>query len=333
MIDREQMIQELKDRLQWMEHDAPEEEYNIKEIAAIKRLLKVLEPAELNFEEEYFSDEEAMKRFWSAYDSHMAIDQEKLRLLLGKVSLADAPAKEKQVLNAGEIQGRRIGKGNYKGMKSNSKRNKVFAYFARHKLATASVIAVVVIVTFFAGGTAGAYAQSRMGWFQFLERDEEGLKAVYEPNNAIAESDKDIVKSAPFCSVEDLPKEFREIFCLPDTLNGKYDIQSIETTEKKVCVIFRVIYHAQNSEEYIEFVQRHYNDKITYFRSAFDTFVFDENKTIRNVKVEFYRSDSNDDKEYIARFFTEKDLFVIQSNLKENQFKRLVKEVIDSIVP
>lgn len=90
MTNREQMIRELQERLQWLENNASDEDYNAQEKAAIQRLLDIVDPPELNLDDDFFSPEKALERFWSGYDSRVAMEREREKLLAGKSSLKDA---------------------------------------------------------------------------------------------------------------------------------------------------------------------------------------------------------------------------------------------------
>ena len=88
------MILELKERLEWLEQNAVENDGYAGEAEAIRQFLRKIEAPKLNLDEEYFSPQEATKRFWDTYETRMEIDHERQKILTGGLLDEDVAAME-----------------------------------------------------------------------------------------------------------------------------------------------------------------------------------------------------------------------------------------------
>ncbi len=308
------MILELKERLEWLEQNAAENDGYAGEAEAIRQFLRKIEAPKLNLDEEYFSPQEATKRFWDTYETRMEIDHERQKILtgelLGEGMAAMEASSEEPEAGGANIRKRKAGKGDALGNHEGG----FFLYLARHKRFAVVAAAIMVVIILAVGGTAGAYAQSQMGIFSLFKKDEQGLAAVVNPEGNDFDINMDYEDRNKFLSVEELPELYKEKLVLPTDFFGEYHIEFIIVVETTTNMLFRVCY-SDNSDKKIFCYQQCFKEKETYVFQSYDGYILKKEETIDGTKVSFYQSESEKENKYIASFYIDDNLFVIVCNI------------------
>lgn len=328
MIEREQMILELKERLEWLEQNAAENDGYAGEAEAIRQFLRKIEAPKLNLDEEYFSPQEATKRFWDTYETRMEIDHERQKILTGGllgegVAAMEASSEEPEAGGA-NIRKRKAGKGDALGNHEGG----FFLYLARHKRFAVVAAAIMVVIILAVGGTAGAYAQSQMGIFSLFKKDEQGLAAVVNPEDE-ENADKDLVNEQRFLTIEEMPEEYKGKMTLPSDIYGEYYMEFITVVDTISYVAFEVCYN-DGSDSNIFCYQQCFKEKETYVFQSYDGFILKKEKTIDGTKVNFYQGDDENKSRsmLIASFYSDNVLFVVECNLDIKIMEEFVKCIL-----
>lgn len=317
MTDREQIANELKERLRWLEDNTVDEEYNIREAAAIKQLLRIMEPAEPDWDAAYFEPASAEQRFWDTYETRVDIEQEKEKLLTGRLDVE--PDLSENILVKTE-------EGEKKPAQPQKKN--LFLYFATHRWAAAAWIAAVLIVVILASGTVGAYAQSRGGIFHFFDEDENGMDAMISPDETKDER-KNINIAMEYKDIDEIPVEYIEDFCFSSVLYQKYNLESIKVLDYHTYVLYKTRYLDDNLNNYIICSQKHYIDQITFVRQANDAYIYAGNEVIEGIEIKYYYNEDDEENIYVAAFSVSKDYFLIHGNVEAEQIKIAAREIIE----
>lgn len=328
MIEREQMILELKERLEWLEQNAAENDGYAGEAEAIRQFLRKIEAPKLNLDEEYFSPQEATKRFWDTYETRMEIDHERQKILTGGllgegVAAMEASAEEPEAGGA-NIKRWKAGKGDALGNQEGG----FFLYLARHKRFAVVAAAIMVVVILAVGGTAGAYAQSQMGIFSLFKKDENGLAAVVNPEDE-ENADKDLVNEQKYSTIEEMPEEYKKLLMLPSNINDEYYVENIDIIDGPYNTLFKV-YYSDGLDENIFCWQRNFKENATYFFQSYDGYILQDKSLIDGVEVTFYQNEEKNKNDYIASFYYNDMLFVIKSKI--NEFDYFVEYILKHII-
>lgn len=321
MTDREQIANELKERLRWLEDNTVDEEYNIREAAAIKQLLRIMEPAEPDWDAAYFEPASAEQRFWDTYETRVDIEQEKEKLLTGRLDVEPDLSENNILIKTEEGE---------KKPAQPQKKN-LFLYFATHRWAAAAWIAVVLTVVILASGTVGAYAQSRGGIFHFFQNDEEGIDAIIIPDDIDDDKD-DTNMDKLYTNINDIPAEYVENFCFFEDLCNTYNVESIKVLDHHLFVLYESKYIDSESNKYIVCSQKHYINQITFIRQMNDEYILTGNEIVEGIEVTYYYNENKGDTVHFATFIINKDSFVICGDEEAETIAEAAKEIIERYV-
>lgn len=324
MIDREEMIRLLKERIEWLENNPDGEEFNVHELAAAKDYLAKLDPPELNLEEGYYAEEKSLERFWKSLDARAEFDEERQKFLAGEARkrLPLERTEEREDVPVGE-------RGKAEDSADKKKTGSIFLYFAYHRGMAACVVVAVLVLAMLAGGTAGAYAQSRGGIFHFLKNDEEGMEVIVSPE------DDDVIGEFYlediFDSIEEIPENYLKLLTLPSVLCDKYFLDYIRVQENNRYVLFRFKYLADNKKNYIECDQAYFGEELSYYSRLNDNYVLFEKETLDSFEIEYFESYNKDEIEYAANFRDDRNAYFIKTNIAGDEIKNMVSFLIKEI--
>lgn len=345
MIEREQMVLELKERLEWLEQNASEKDDCASEAEAIRQFLKRLESPRLNLDEEYFSPQKAMKRFWDTYETRMEIDHERQKILTGELLSENVPetagaemegiGSEIRKVKAGKLGAEKPDTDKLGMEKPDAERKEIsenaekglFWYLARHKRFAVAAVALMVVLVLAVGGTVGAYAQSQMGIFSVFKKDEEGLAAVVNPEGDL-DVNKDFEGGQKFSSFDELPEKYKEKLMLPLDFWDEYYAEYFIVLEGKINIAFEVCYVGCNRNIFC--FQQCFNEKETYFLQSYDGFNLTKEKIVEGTKISFYQGDDeNVNKDvYVASFYINEMLFIVECNLDMKTMEKVVESIL-----
>ena len=149
---KETIINEIRERLRWYTFEASEEDIDPKEMAAMVKLLEVLEGENREPEE---SIKEAYARFQTHRDQWEA-DEAEISALREQETLQKAEEKRRRKFVPG--LGRKMG--------------------AKRRLVVGLSAAALFVAVFTAGGAVGVNAERNGGFFHWLKRDETGVMMI-----------------------------------------------------------------------------------------------------------------------------------------------------------
>lgn len=344
MIEREQMVLELKERLEWLEQNASEKDDYASEAEAIRQFLKRLESPRLNLDEEYFSPQKAMKRFWDTYETRMEIDHERQKILTGELLSENVPetagaemegiGSEIRKVKAGKLGAEKPDTDRLVMEKPDAERKEIsenaekgfFWYLARHKRFAVAAVALMVVVVLAVGGTVGAYAQSQMGIFSVFKKDEEGLAAVVNPEGDLDVS-KDFEGGQKYVSFEELPEKYREKLMLPVNFNNEYSPEYIIVTENVSSTLFKVCYNNGFDEKFFCY-QQYFKEKDAYFFQTYDGYILEKEEMVGKTKVSYYQREERKESKYIASFYVDDMLFIVACNINLEKIEDFVETIL-----
>lgn len=336
MNNKEQMIKELRARLNWFLYEADVDEFNEEEVLALINLIKVTDPVKID--EDYFKPEKALERFWKTYDLRNEIYEEFEKLKAGEVSVADYPddedltaeiaAAEKAAAERAAVE--RVAavdnvvlaaetKTEEKADKSGKIRK-----FASRKGFTKMVTAAALVVAVFFGGTVGVYAEKE-GFFHWMKKDE-GSAAII--SSELAETETGITR---YNSWETVPNKYQEIIWKPSAMSEEYYISKIEVFTYRMMTDIECTYLGEE-DKFIVISQKIFNGEVTTYDAVYDSYehILTENYGI--TKVQYLKTANDDETEYIVDFCAGNQQYTVKSNLVIEEVRSLVKDSIQDVV-
>ncbi len=332
MLERGQLIQELKAMLQKLEENASSEDYSVREQAALERLIDVMESGEASVEEGATSTNEAIDRFWDAYEVRQSVEGDKEALLKGEEA---REAMSAEVNSQGtSSQGARSAAYASGAMRrqadgANQERGLLF-YLARHK-AVAVMLCILLALGFLVlGGTVGVIAGSKVGNFNVLKNDDEGMQVITSSVEKLdAGTEYDV--SEEYDSIGDLPTEYQKIFVLPKVLMDEYELTKIKVFGLDNELFFWGVYNGAG-ENYIRCIQQHFENMVTYNAKVNDTYSLIKNYKVGDVDIAVYKDETTDGDKYVASFIVGNNFFTIQSNINLDQMYVVIDDFVEHIM-
>ncbi len=240
---KETIINEIRERLRWYTFEASEEEIDPKEMAAMVKLLEVLEGENREPEE---SIKEAYARFQTHRDQWEA-DEAEISAL-----------REQETLQKAEEKGRRKfvpGLGRKTG--------------AKRRLAVGLSAAVLFAAVFTAGGAVGVNAERNGGFFHWLKRDETGVTMITSPDNSNTQIDVEASKT--YQTLEEVPEEYRGYVIQVDDLNilKGFVLDRIETTRMNNNITVSSLFVQEGKGDSLKIGVTDYGSTISYNRQSY----------------------------------------------------------------
>ncbi len=309
--DKKKVVEDLRGRLNWLLSEASEDEYSEEEVEAIRRLLDVIEPDELD--EGYYNAEKGFERFKETLEIRMRIQDETRRLQAGEVSLADYLDEDE------EIDGREV------EQKIEVKEKKKI-FFRRIDMYR-GVIAAALVLALFVGGTVGAYAEKK-GFFHWVKRDKDGMSIMTSP-----EGMSDSTKSTEhYVSIEYVPEEYREYIWEPERVPQGMEFVHYEVVKYKNWDRVMSIYENDQLEVRLEFICRVFAKGVEYHSQRYDSYEFLYSKEYNGTILEFFKKNSDDGIEYAVGFLCNNVQYIVQGNLDLRDIELFADEYCDSVV-
>ncbi len=281
-------------RLNWYLNEASTEEYDEEEVQAIMDLLPVLDPE--GYEEEYYTPEKGLERFWQTYEIRERIQAEFERLQAGEVSLADYPDEgldEKKVTKY---------------------RPKHFSKF---------VTAAALVVAMFLGGTIGIYAD-RGGVFRKVDTgiDKNTIVSSVDSIGAGSEGYKIYEK------IEDVPIKYLSCLWTPLELPDNLNICQIEFAENKYVIKAKCKYLNKKEEQFIYSTKTNFKENVVAADQLYDGFELFRKEQYSSVEVEYLIKENNDYTEYVALFEYGNCVYSLSSNCDFETIVSIIKKSI-----
>lgn len=340
--DKKKMIEELRGRLNWFVNEASEEEYNDEEVKAIRKLLDVMEPEELD--ESYYNAEKALERFKATLEIRMRIQDEMRRFQAGEVSLADYPDDDEigdddteddrtsgDNFGCGGLGGDVVGKvdetlDDRKAAEEKATNAKTRSFF-RSSGMYRGVIAAALVLALFVGGTVGAYAQKN-GFFQWVKRDKDGMSVMTSPDGM----DNNVEGNNYYYSLSEVPEEYRQYIWEPEQIPQGMEFVYYGTMKYKDWDRVLCYYYDDEQNARLEFISRIFAQGIEYHSQQFDSYDFLYSKEYKATTLEFYEKDSEDEKEYAVSFLHDNVQYIVQGEMAIEKIEELADEYCDAVI-
>lgn len=282
-------------RLNWYLNEATTEEYDEEEVQAIMDLLRVLDPE--GYEEEYYTPEKGLERFWQTYEIRKRIQDEFERLQAGEVSLADYSDE---------------GLDEKKAVKK-----------YRPKYFTKFVTAAALVVAMFLGGTIGIYAD-RDGLFRKLDSKED--------RNALISSSTSTGFGAEgyksFEKLEDVPVKYLSCLWTPLNVPDNLNVYQVELTEDELIIKTYCKYGNKEDKQFLNTTKVSFKENVVVTDQLYDGFKFYCKEQYDSIDVEYLVKENKDYTEFVVRFEYGDCVYEISSNCEFETLKYMIKESI-----
>ena len=281
-------------RLNWYLNEASTEEYDEEEVQAIMDLLPVLDPE--GYEEEYYTPEKGLERFWQTYEIRKRIQDEFERLQAGEVSLADYPDEgldEKKVTKY---------------------RPKYFSKF---------VTAAALVVAMFLGGTIGIYAD-RDGLFRKVDTgtDKNTIVSSVDAIGAGSEGHKVYKK------IEDVPIKYLSCVWTPSGIPDNLGVYLVELSENEVAIKTKCKFSTEGEERFINTTKKTFKNKVVATDQLYDGFDFYRKEEYDSIEVEYLIKQNEDYTEYVVFFENGSSIYTLSSNYDFETIVNIIKNSI-----
>ena len=237
---KETIINEIRERLRWYTFEASEEEIDPKEMAAMVKLLEVLEGENREPEE---SIKEAYARFQAHRDQWEA-DEAEISALREQETLQKAEEKGRRKFVPG--LGRKMG--------------------AKRRLVVGLSAAALFVAVFTAGGAVGVNAERNGGFFHWLKRDETGVTMITSPDSL--DTGTNIEGTATYESWDEVPEPYRQYEIQPEdieVLEG-YSLARVEVTKTNAYVNVSSEFEKKENSHILNISVMDYENVISYSR-------------------------------------------------------------------
>lgn len=310
----EQMtIQYLRNQLDWYVHEASDVEYDQKKVKAMLDLLKLLDPPE--FEEDEFSPERALERFWETLELRQQIHEEMERMQRHGLKIVKAPITFEEAEEESQEE---------TPVKEPGKIKKIF----QHKVASKAIIAAALVVIVSVSGSVGAYAE-KAGFFHFLNHQtDSGFAVITSPSVENVDENK-IYRYESFDSV---PVKYLDYIWAPGDIPSELSLQYVEVRNSSEMLQTCSDFKDDDLGLFIQFTCKIYKEKIAVTYLVHDSFEKIDSKYIDSVEITYYQKNNDDYVEYIAEFFYENRYFYLDSNLPLETINNIISKSVEEII-
>lgn len=354
--DKQQIVNDLRTRLNWYIYEATEEEFDEAEVKAIVDLLKVMEPVDTA--DGYFTAERALERFWKINAERQAIEEEFEQLKAGRVKWSDYPGfDDEPVENEEEEYRKLVAELDADGVRCDIPHRKaedVIAAlraeveaedaasaettteqraavtgdkvakksFFRSKGFTKLATAAALVLAIFVGGTAGVYAEKE-GFFHWVEKDD-GRLAIINPG----EQDADTTTIVSYDTFEQLPDRYKEIIWIPNALSEAFILNKINVISYRTMTSVESTYISQDSDLSVWIYQKYFAENVAIHDSQLDSYEHVVTKVYSAIDVQYFEGDDEGVPEFMAVFHIDNQEYIVRSNMSLDALEQLICESI-----
>lgn len=325
--DKESLIKEIEERLEWYTTEASEEEFDEEEVMALMNLLDTLDPMDESGKK---TPEEALEDFWK-YKAQRDEDERRLAEFAAEneeATEADA-AEETKETAAEEVKESNVAPveagADEKTSEKPKEKGKIRRYIHRHR---AVVVAAAVLVLVFIGGfwQEVASAENAGGFFWWMHKDEEGVTMITSPE--ISNGDTGGVENEIYSKVKDVPLEYREYVeeILEISLLNSFELQYIEIGKNDDFDAIHELLKNSN-DEVIQVWIKLYHQEILRVRETYPGYSFCEEFEDNGIKFDvFSKKETNGEYSYIMYFYYGNEKYIISGKENKEELKNLVIE-------
>lgn len=329
--DKDLLIKELKEKLDWYTLEASDEEYDEKAVESILYLLDRADP----IEEKIPRQEEA----WERFKERVSGGEEEFLPLAetgepGETGTEASGPKiyrfrkasmgEKRAVETVGGSGGGTGGGAFtKALPRKSIVLRIGQFAMRHKFIAAAFLVVVILG---ASGAARTIATGDPGFFYWLKQDDSGVTMMTSPEGMDAVSDSNV---QIYRNKEEMPEwagdwlEIEEKFEMPEGYEWQY--YNVIEFQYKRCIDSSYC----NEKKEISLGAWLYQDEVSYHEEGFADYNYVDSYEIAEQQMKVYCKEEESGKiYYIVSFYVENGQFYIRGQDNLEELKVLTEEYL-----
>ena len=283
---KETIINEIRERLRWYTFEASEEEIDPKEMAAMVKLLEVLEGENREPEE---SIKEAYARFQTHRDQWEA-DETEISALREQETLQKAEEKGRRKFVPG--LGRKMG--------------------AKRRLVVGLSAAALFVAVFTAGGAVGVNAERNGGFFHWLKRDETGVTMITSPDSLDTGTNMKEIES--YENWDEVPKAYRKFENQTENLQvlEGYTLEKIEIAKTNNFSTIVSLFEQKKNSNTLKIGVTDYENMISFNRQSYLDADYLYSIGEGEMQLDVVSQEEQGEKVYTIYFYFDKEQYYVQ---------------------
>lgn len=283
---KETIINEIRERLRWYTFEASEEEIDPKEMAAMVKLLEVLEGENREPEE---SIKEAYARFQAHRDQWEA-DEAEISALREQETLQKAEEKGRRKFVPG--LGRKMG--------------------AKRRLVVGLSAAALFVAVFTAGGAVGVNAERNGGFFHWLKRDETGVTMITSPDSLDTGTNMKEIES--YENWDEVPKAYRKFEIQTENLQvlEGYTLEKIEIAKTNNFSTIVSLFEQKKNSNTLKIGVTDYENMISFNRQSYLDADYLYSIGEGEMQLDVVSQEEQGEKVYTIYFYFDKEQYYVQ---------------------
>lgn len=283
---KETIINEIRERLRWYTFEASEEDIDPKEMAAMVKLLEVLEGENREPEE---SIKEAYARFQAHRDQWEA-DEAEISALREQETLQKAEEKGRRKFVPG--LGRKMG--------------------AKRRLVVGLSAAALFVAVFTAGGAVGVNAERNGGFFHWLKRDETGVTMITSPDSLDTGTNMKEIES--YENWDEVPKAYRKFEIQTENLQvlEGYTLEKIEIAKTNNFSTIVSLFEQKKNSNTLKIGVTDYENMISFNRQSYLDADYLYSIGEGEMQLDVVSQEEQGEKVYTIYFYFDKEQYYVQ---------------------
>ena len=283
---KETIINEIRERLRWYTFEASEEEIDPKEMAAMVKLLEVLEGENREPEE---SIKEAYARF-QAHRDQWETDEAEISALREQETLQKAEEKGRRKFVPG--LGRKMG--------------------AKRRLVVGLSAAALFVAVFTAGGAVGVNAERNGGFFHWLKRDETGVTMITSPDSLDTGTNMKEIES--YENWDEVPKAYRKFEIQTENLQvlEGYTLEKIEIAKTNNFSTIVSLFEQKKNSNTLKIGVTDYENMISFNRQSYLDADYLYSIGEGEMQLDVVSQEEQGEKVYTIYFYFDKEQYYVQ---------------------
>lgn len=205
------------------------------------------------------------------------------------------------------------------------KKGKLF-FFRRHKGATGSIAAALVVLTVLVSGTAGAYAERDTGFFHWLRKDDSSEEVIITPTSE--ESETNLFQPGVYYSFDDLPDGYKMQIWDNDKPYNNMSLEYIQvfTLDKFTQITSKYEDDTLNQRLQVAVMLYTNADSVVIQKRKYDDYEHFDEKDLGDITFDFFEKVSDDETEYAISFINDGKRYSVQGNMEVEDLENIAYE-------
>lgn len=202
------------------------------------------------------------------------------------------------------------------------KKGKLF-FFRRHKGATGSIAAALVVLTVLVSGTAGAYAERDTGFFHWLRKDDSGTEMIISPG---LDNETNLIQPVKYDNFEALPDEYSDVLWKIESPLTDLTCQYIEVINFNSYTEIVTYYNNPLNEDHLEIGVTVYDNSVMIEKNKFDNYKYYDEKIIDGILTDLFVKESEDEIEHAICFYDDVRGYSVKGNLVIDELETVISK-------